>query len=178
MTAYILSVRLPRKRGPGALASRRNGMRGRRCDGSGASFHLQIELANQRAPLRLLAVDVLRVALRGRDQGVASFGQNALLDLIAPKERAQRGIESIDDRPRRSRRREQPIMKDRFESGQARLACGRHVGQEAEARGTEHRDRSGRMTGTVERQRDGSVQYRDAMGRMTGSPRHHGGEQA
>jgi len=31
------------------------------------------------------------------------------------------------------------------------------------------RDRSGRMTGTAERQRDGSVQYRDAMGRMTGS---------
>jgi len=25
------------------------------------------------------------------------------------------------------------------------------------------------MTGTVERMRDGSVQYRDAMGRMTGS---------
>jgi len=25
------------------------------------------------------------------------------------------------------------------------------------------------MTGTAERQRDGSVQYRDAMGRLTGS---------
>jgi len=30
------------------------------------------------------------------------------------------------------------------------------------------RDRSGRMTGTAERQRDGSVQYRDAWGRLTG----------
>jgi hypothetical protein len=27
----------------------------------------------------------------------------------------------------------------------------------------------GRLTGTAERQRDGSVQYRDAMGRLTGS---------
>jgi hypothetical protein len=34
---------------------------------------------------------------------------------------------------------------------------------------TTFRDRSGRMTGTAERQRDGSVQYRDAMGRLTGS---------
>jgi hypothetical protein len=32
---------------------------------------------------------------------------------------------------------------------------------------TTFRDRSGRMTGTAERQRDGSVQYRDAMGRLT-----------
>jgi YD repeat-containing protein len=40
---------------------------------------------------------------------------------------------------------------------------------------TTFRDRSGRMTGTAERMRDGSVQYRDAMGRLTGSaraPRH------
>ena len=34
---------------------------------------------------------------------------------------------------------------------------------------TTFRDRSGRMTGTAEGQRDGSVQYRDAMGRLTGS---------
>jgi YD repeat-containing protein len=34
---------------------------------------------------------------------------------------------------------------------------------------TTFRDRSGRMTGTAERMRDGSVQYRDAMGRLTGS---------
>jgi len=34
---------------------------------------------------------------------------------------------------------------------------------------TTFRDRSGRMTGTAERQRDGSVQYRDAMGRLAGS---------
>src|SRR5262245_48747764 len=34
---------------------------------------------------------------------------------------------------------------------------------------TTFRDRSGRMTGTAERQRDGSVQYRDGMGRLTGS---------
>jgi YD repeat-containing protein len=34
---------------------------------------------------------------------------------------------------------------------------------------TTFRDRSGRMTGTAERMRDGSVQYRDAMGRRTGS---------
>src|SRR5262249_30520734 len=32
---------------------------------------------------------------------------------------------------------------------------------------TTFRDRSGRMTGTAERMRDGSVQYRDAMGRLT-----------
>ena len=34
---------------------------------------------------------------------------------------------------------------------------------------TTFRDRSGRMTGTAERMRDGSVQYRDAMGTLTGS---------
>jgi YD repeat-containing protein len=34
---------------------------------------------------------------------------------------------------------------------------------------TTFRDRSGRMTGTAERMRDGSVRYRDAMGRHTGS---------
>ena len=41
----------------------------------------------------------------------------------------------------------------------------------ASARGnvTTFRDRTGKMTGTAERQRDGSVQYRDGMGRLTGS---------
>jgi YD repeat-containing protein len=34
---------------------------------------------------------------------------------------------------------------------------------------TTFRDRNGRMSGTAERMRDGSVQYRDAMGRLTGS---------
>jgi YD repeat-containing protein len=40
---------------------------------------------------------------------------------------------------------------------------------------TTFRDRQGRISGTAERQRDGSMQYRDAMGRLTGSataPRH------
>jgi YD repeat-containing protein len=36
---------------------------------------------------------------------------------------------------------------------------------------TTFRDRSGRMTGTAERMRDGSVQYRDAIGRVTTAPR-------
>jgi len=34
---------------------------------------------------------------------------------------------------------------------------------------TTYRDAQGRMTGTAEQQRDGSVQYRDAMDRLTGS---------
>jgi YD repeat-containing protein len=34
---------------------------------------------------------------------------------------------------------------------------------------TTFRDRSGRMTGTAERQRDGTTLFRDGQGRMTGS---------
>jgi YD repeat-containing protein len=34
---------------------------------------------------------------------------------------------------------------------------------------TTYRHAQGRLTGTAERMRDGSVQYRDAMGRLTGS---------
>ena len=34
---------------------------------------------------------------------------------------------------------------------------------------TTYRDAQGRMTGTAERQRDGTTLYRDGMGRLTGS---------
>src|SRR6516225_7384455 len=56
------------------------------------SLHLQIELAHQRSPLRLFAVDVLGVLLGGRGQGVAAFGHDALLDLGALRQHAQRGV--------------------------------------------------------------------------------------
>ena len=43
-------------------------------------------------------------------KGVAAFGHDALLDLGALRQRAQLGVEARDDRPRRARRRQQPVM--------------------------------------------------------------------
>ena len=67
-----------------------------------------------------------------------------MLGLLAADQRAQRAIEPLDDGPRRARRRKQPIVQNRFESWQAGLVCGRHVGQEAEPSGAKNCDRAQR----------------------------------
>src|SRR5262249_57462700 len=85
-----------------------------------ASLHLQIELAYQRSPFRLLAIDVLGVLLGRRRQRVAALGDDTLLDLLAADQRPQRAIEPLDDRPRRARRSKQPIVSTRFQSRHAR----------------------------------------------------------
>src|SRR5262249_59918656 len=75
-----------------------------------ASLHLQIEPAHQRPPFRLLAIDVLGILLGRRRQRLAALGDDTLLDLLAADQRPQRAIEPLDDRLRRARRRQQPIV--------------------------------------------------------------------
>src|SRR6185295_17303773 len=53
------------------------------------SLHLEIELAHQRSPLRLLGVDVLGILFGRRGHGVAAFGEDALLDLLGVHQGAQ-----------------------------------------------------------------------------------------
>ena len=50
------------------------------------SLHAQAELPDQRRPLRLLAVDVGGVVLRGRRQRVAAVGGDTLGDVGRPDE--------------------------------------------------------------------------------------------
>src|SRR5271166_510619 len=88
---------------------------GRRCPRlgrgrSGQSVDFQIELANERAPFRLLAVDVLGVFLRRRCQGIAALRLDAPLDGFGLDQRAQRCIEAVDDGAWGSCRGEQTIV--------------------------------------------------------------------
>src|SRR5262249_38417445 len=73
----------------------------------------EVELAHQRAPLGLLAVDVAGVFLRRRGQGIAALGVDALLDLVRLDQRAQRRVELVDDRPRRAGGRKEPVVQHR-----------------------------------------------------------------
>src|SRR5262249_12474143 len=88
---------------------------------TGGSLHLEIELAHQRAPLGLFAVDVLGVLLGRRGERVAAFGQDALLDLFRLHQRAQRRVEPVDDRPRGAGGRQQAVVQHGFEPGHAGL---------------------------------------------------------
>src|SRR5262249_25482534 len=84
------------------LANLWNGSGVARWPGAVALLHLEIELAHQRAPLGLFAVDVLGVLLGRRGERVAALGQDALLDLFGLRQRAQGRVEPVDDRPRRA----------------------------------------------------------------------------
>src|SRR5437763_1460407 len=65
-----------------------------------ASLHLQIELADQRAPAAVLALDVGAVFFRRRRQRIAAVGGNAGAHVGRVDAGAKREVETLDDRVR------------------------------------------------------------------------------
>src|SRR5450830_1035940 len=90
-------------------------------------------------PLRFFAIDVLAILLRRARQWLGTFDGETLSHLITFQGGVELFVEPVDDGTRRAGRRDETITKHRFESGQALLRNGRHVGQQCRTLRAGHR---------------------------------------